>query len=298
MPDEEERPSLAEDRWLPDRMAALGFLLGGERRVADEWLRTLDRYFASIRDAVFSGSGQWRTVDPLGVMASAERFGRLLGEFLDAAILRLIGDAYMRVHGEGVEFSNRPWVRQHLQDVSNRLVRVPDEVFNLMRVQLDDGINDGESIPELAARIDSDLLSAGSERWTNRAVVIARTETVSAYNGATQDAFELLGEELDEPLEKVWLASMDARTRDSHFKADGQRVPLDSSFMVGGFPGLYPGDPMLPAKERIQCRCTVLYVEPGEDTDMSGRGMRDQQDIDREIRSRADRGIIRARDEE
>lgn len=296
----EQRPSLAEDRWLPDRMGALGFLLEGERRVADEWLRTLDRWFASVHDAVFSGSGHWRTVDPLGVQSGIAAFARLLGEFVENAIVAVIRQAYFRVHGEGVAFTNRPWVQQHLREVTNRLVRVPDEVFNLMRVQLDDGINDGESIPELAARIDEDLLSSGAERWVNRAVVIARTETVSAYNGATQDAFELMAEEelFEEGLEKVWLASMDGRTRDSHFAADGQRVPLDSSFMVGGFPGLYPGDPLLPAKERIQCRCTVLYVEPGEETDMSGRGFRAEREINREVDRRRERGIIRARDEE
>ncbi len=296
----DERPDLSEDRWLPDRMAALGFILEGERKIADEWVRLLDQWFSDISRNVFSGSGRWRTVDPYGVQAGVESFARLLARFAEDAIAWVIGRAYERAMGHSYEFSNRPWVQQHLREVTNRLVRTPDEVFNLMRRQLDDGINDGESIPELAARIDAELLSAGSERWQGRAVVIARTETVSAYNGGTQDAFEVMDEEglFEEGLEKVWLASMDARTRDSHFAADGQRVALDGAFQVGGFPGMYPGDPALPAKERIQCRCTVLYVEPDEDTDMSGRGMRDQQDIDREIRKRAERGIIRARDEE
>lgn len=295
-----DRPDLGEDRWLPDRMAALGFMLEGERRVADEFIRLLDQWFEAIRGSVFSGLGtQWATVDPLGVTGGAATFARLLREFIDRAISWVIREAYYRAVGEGYEFSNRPWVAQHLQDVNNRLVRVPDEVFNLMRRQLDDGINEGESIPELAARIDQELLNANAERWVNRAVVIARTETVSAYNGATQDAFEVMAEAdlFDEGLEKVWLASMDARTRDSHFAADGQRVPLAGSFIVGGFPGRYPGDPLLPAKERIQCRCTVLYVEPDEETDMSMRGFRDEQDIAREIARRRERGIIRARDE-
>lgn len=292
-----DRPTLQEDRWLPDRMAALGFILEGERRVADEFIRLLDQWFESVRRAVFTGLGtRWATVDPLAVQAGMPTWSRLLGEFIGRAVSWVIRQAYLRVLGEGYAFSNRPWVAQHLQDVQNRLVRTPDEVFNLMRRQLDDGINQGESIPELAARIDQELLNASAERWHNRAIVIARTETVSAYNGATQDAFEIMAEELDEPLEKIWLASMDARTRDSHFVADGQRVALDQAFEVGGFPGMYPGDPALPAHERIQCRCSVLYVEPGEDVDMSNRGMRGEDAERAEVARRADRGIIRTRD--
>lgn len=293
-----ERTDLGEDRWLPDRMAALGFLLEGEAKVADEFVRALDQWFTAVRGAVFTGLGtRWATVDPLALQALTPRWAELLAEFLADAVAWVVGQAYARVMGEGYAFTNRPWVAQHLAEVENRLVRIPDEVFALMRRQLDDGINDGESIPELAARIDEELLRAGAERWQNRATTIARTETVSAYNGATEDAFEVFEEAFGIELEKVWLASMDHRTRDSHFAADGQRVPKNGAFVVGGFPGAYPGDPMLPAGERINCRCTVLYVEPGEETDMSGRGMRDEQDIKREIRSRAKRGIIRWRDE-
>lgn len=293
-----DRPDLSEDRWLPDRMAALGFLLEGEQRIADEFIRVLDQWFTAVRRAVFSGLGtRWATVDPLGAQAAAPAWARLVEEFIAEAVAWVVGQAYHRVLGEGYAFTNRPWVAQHLEDVYNHVVRVPDEVFDLMRRELDAGINDGESIPELAARIDEQLLRAGAERWQNRAVTIARTETVSAYNGATEDAFEVFEEAFGIELEKVWLASMDHRTRDTHFAADGQRVPKNGAFVVGGFPGQYPGDPGLPAKERINCRCTVLYVEPGEETDMSGRGYRDEQDIQREIRSRAERGIIRWRDE-
>lgn len=292
----DERPTLQEDRWLPNRLAALGFILEGERRVADEWIRTLDDWFEGVRGAVFAGQGRFRTVDPLGIWSGMQSFARLIGRFVERAITWVIGRAYRRVLGEGYGFSNRPWVQEHLREVQNKLVRTPDEVFNLMRRQLDDGINDGESIPELAARIDQELLNGNAERWTNRATVIARTETISAYNGATQDAFEVFEEVGDVDLEKIWLASMDTRTRDTHFAADGQRVGMRAPFIVGGFSGMYPGDPLLPAEERIQCRCTALYVEPDEDVDMSNRGMRGDDAELAEVARRAERGIIRTRD--
>lgn len=249
-----ERPSLSEDRWLPDRLAALGFLLEGERKIANEFIRVLDIWLKEVRGAALSGLGtRWVTVDPVAAQSAAPRWAALLAEFVERAVAWVVGRAYARVMGEGYAFTSRPWVAQHLEEVTNHLVRVPDEVFNVMRRELDTGINAGESIPELAERIDKELLSSGAERWQNRAITIARTETLSAYNGGTEDAFSVFEEAFGIELEKVWLASMDHRTRDTHFEADGQRVPKDGVFVVGGFPGLYPGAPELPAHERINC---------------------------------------------
>lgn len=294
----EQRPqNIGEDRWTPSQVAAVGFLIQAEQELAEEFVRALDQWFDGIRNAVLPGRGTpWASIDPLGVMGGIQRWARLMGRFAERAIARVIARAYEQVLGEGYPFTSRPWVAQHLETVQNRMVRTPDEVFDLIRRELDEGINRGESIPELAERVDEQLLNARVERWRNRATVVARTEALSAHNGGTQDAFAVWAEEFDMELEKVWLASMDHRTRDSHFAADGQRVPLHAPFTVGGFPAMYPGDPLLPAHERIQCRCSVLYVEPGEEVDMRNRGMYGDERERREVARRHARGIIRARD--
>jgi len=286
---------LGEDLWLPDRMAALGFLIQGERKVYEDYIRLMDGFFDAVRGAVLRPA--WRIIDPFGVFSGLIRFGRLLTDFLTGGVTWVLRNAYQRVAGESVPFSARPYVQRHLEEVRNRMVRTPDEVFGLIRRELDDGINAGEGIPELADRIDATLLSTDSERWRNRAVVVARTESLSAYNGGSYDAFQILEDELGEPLEKVWLATMDPRTRDSHFIADGQRAALDGVFSVGGASALFPGDPTLPAAERIQCRCTMLVVEPGENVDMANRGWKAASETTAEVEARAARGIIRARDE-
>lgn len=89
----------------------------------------------------------------------------------------------------------------------------------------------------------------------NRAVVIARTELVSVSNLGSQMGAESTGLKLL----KSWLATSDARTRHTHLQADGQTVPLKESYTVGGYPARYPGDPMLPAEEVVQCRCSQSY---------------------------------------
>ena len=71
-----------------------------------------------------------------------------------------------------------------------------------------------------------------------------------------------------------WLATSDSRTRPTHRAAEGQRVPVGQPFIVGGAELRFPGDPSGPPQEVIQCRCTMLLVEPGESVDLSNRQMR------------------------
>src|SRR5690606_37131366 len=117
-------------------------------------------------------------------------------------------------------------------EVRNRMVRIPDEVYDLVAGQDARGVNLGEGIPEIARRVDEVLSTTASERWPNRATVVARTEAIGALNAGRYDAFQALAEETGDEFEKVWLATIDSRTRPSHRPADGQRVPVTEPFMV------------------------------------------------------------------
>lgn len=99
--------------------------------------------------------------------------------------------------------------------------------------------------------------------------------TISALNAGRMDAFRAAAEEEpDIVFEKIWIATDDARTRPAHREADGQRVPLEDPFSVGGFDMMFPGDPTAPANLVIQCRCSFVLVEQGEEVDFSDRQMR------------------------
>lgn len=282
------------DPWLPARLAALAFLLAGEAAVFQAYLDMLNGWFAAIRPRIYRGG----VVDPLAVYSAPEEFKRGLGRFL-GSVRTVLHESQERVLGPDrlAEFDTLRFTVDYLASVENRMVATPDEVFDLVRSEVERGALEGLSIPEIAEEIDSVLLETSTGRWQNRATTVARTETVGAYNGGTEDAFQWLAEvdpELE--MEKVWLATIDPRTRDTHFAADGQRVPLWSPFIVGGFPGMHPGDKALPAQESINCRCTALYVEPGDSVDLAGRGWRAAKDEAREVRARAKRQVYRARD--
>lgn len=91
---------------------------------------------------------------------------------------------------------------------------------------------------------------------------IARTESLSAMNAAADEALmQVVDEGLAEPdaIRKVWDASGDSRTRETHAQADGQEVGLNEPFIVGGYPMMHPGDTSAPTEEVINCRCIVRH---------------------------------------
>lgn len=66
---------------------------------------------------------------------------------------------------------------------------------------------------------------------------------------------------------KQWVARHDERTRSTHAAANGQRVPLDQPFSVGGAALDHPGDRRGPAGEVINCRCiTIAASAPARGT--------------------------------
>lgn len=150
------------------------------------------------------------------------------------------------------------WLTAWLQtEGAKRIVGILETTRAQLRTTLLEGILAGESIPKLAARLRAVYGAFGAQRAT----VIARTETIAASNAARQAVAETSGRNL----RKVWLSTADPRTRDDHLMANGQSVPANAPFSVGGSKLMFPGDTSLgaPGSQTIQCRCT-LYYEPEE----------------------------------
>ena len=58
----------------------------------------------------------------------------------------------------------------------------------------------------------------------------------------------------------TWESMRDERVRNSHIKADGQTVPINEPFIVGGYKMMFPLDDSMgaPISEIIGCRCVEL----------------------------------------
>jgi len=60
----------------------------------------------------------------------------------------------------------------------------------------------------------------------------------------------------------IWVATLDGRTRETHGAMDGVKRKSDGLYH-GAITAAYPGDPALPAAERINCRCTQRFEIEG-----------------------------------
>lgn len=259
------------DPWLPARLDARINVAEAEASIRRAFWAALSRWLVETGRRVLAGSGP---VNLDAVWARAPMWREAVDAVVQGEIKAAMALAYRVLLGEGYPWDSRPFVARYLAEVSNRMVRTPDEVYDLVAGQVAQAVNLGEGIPKIRDRVDEVLSTTGTERWPNRATVVARTETIGALNAGRYDAFQAVAEEEGQPLEKVWLATTDSRTRHSHREADGQRVSVGGNFTVGGFSLAFPGDPSGPPQEIIQCRCSMLLVEPGEMTDMSNRQFR------------------------
>jgi len=259
------------DPWLPQRLEARMETAAVERDIRAVVWAALSNWLVQLARRIGRGEGR---PDIDAVRAMAPLWREAVDAILRGEILRAVGVAFAKILGPDYRYAARPFVTAYLAEVRNRLVRIPDEVYDLVAGEVAQGVNLGESLPKLRARIDNVLSTTGSERWPNRATVIARTESISSLNAGRTDAFRVVAADADEPMELFWLATSDARTRPTHEAAEGQRVPVGSPFIVGGFELRFPGDPLGPPQETIQCRCVPLLVERGESVDLSNRQMR------------------------
>ena len=109
-------------------------------------------------------------------------------------------------------------------------------IMRKLESELTTAILKGESIPNIAKRLKN-----VSEGYLGDTIRIARTETTRVENSAKQNVGDE-GKRLGFKMWKRWVATSDARTRPDHAAADGQEVPNDEPFIVGGEEMMYPGD--------------------------------------------------------
>lgn len=110
---------------------------------------------------------------------------------------------------------------------------------------------DGLGIDDIAEQLNDELFEGRLEGYV--AERASRTGVVASSNAGNHSAIQdssAIGEE--------WITSLDGRERDDHAEADGQIVPVDTAFIVGGVTMQHPGDPTAPVGQIANCRCTVV----------------------------------------
>lgn len=121
------------------------------------------------------------------------------------------------------------------------------------------GIEQGASNQEIAEQLERSAAFRPS-----RARLIAQTETTSAINRATNQAYvRFQEEEEDVQILKQWIASNDDNVRELHriLGNDATKgiVPADKDFSIAGYTGPSPAAFDV-AEMDINCRCTIAPI--------------------------------------
>ncbi len=149
-----------------------------------------------------------------------------------------------------------PGVLGFLASKESKITNVSDGVRQRVAENLAEGIAQGETVDDLAARVRE---AFDAER--GRSITIARTETAQAFAGGRFQAMKQWGIQTQE-----WISSKDDRVRDSHEALDGEVAAVGEHFSNGL---LYPGDPDGPPEEVINCRCAngAVVTESADEED-------------------------------
>ena len=170
------------------------------------------------------------------------------------------GTAVARLIAEEPELLRRRVVDGELCEAWNRKI-----IANCIT----QGIIQGESIDKIAKRMARDTAS----RDMKAMIRYARTAMTGAQNAGRQLAMEASVDQGITVL-KVWIATLDERTRDAHADLDGQIVDVKEPFDSELGPIMYPGDPAADDANVWNCRCTLGYEYP----DSPSKGQRYDQE--------------------
>ena len=141
----------------------------------------------------------------------------------------------------------QPWLDRRIAFWSER---VNTETARLLIQEVEEAIVGGESIRQIQTRVERVFEFADVVRSER----IARTEVQAAMNEAAVETYRQSGV-VDR---KIWLATLDERTRDAHLEAHKQIVALEANFLVGGEAISHPGEGR--PGNAINCRCAVAPV--------------------------------------
>jgi len=131
-----------------------------------------------------------------------------------------------------------------------------DSAWEKISGELTLGILGGKTPQEVAKAIGMNLTDPSIFTSIGaRAEVITRTEMGRVFSTAAEMRMEDAANQV-KGLEKQWRhAGHPMKPRPTHLAADGEHVPVDEPFDIGGVMMMYPRDPGAPIEEVINCGC-------------------------------------------
>lgn len=150
-----------------------------------------------------------------------------------------------------------PFSRIAFQNLGNER-----QIVEKLNRELDTWIRSKKGVDDLVKRIQKTINSSYS-----RAATIAQTERTRVQNEARFETIRDLNRQRVgmKRYRKQWVARRDGKTRDTHEELSGTVQYADRYFITkNGAKLMYPGDPLAPPGEIINCRCYIRKILPKE----------------------------------
>lgn len=235
------------------------------------WAKAKKRFVAAFEDekAALLAYIKKNGADEKGVTQFLHSYNKPWKKALDSVYSDVIGD-FANMPFKKRAAKNKKQFNELLDEATNRFIRLNTglkinqikgttmkKVENIIKTAYDNASTIAEvqaGLMDISVAVTDEVTGEIGVAYTkfsaSRALMIARTEVGAAAGEGQQQAFDLSGFE-----QKMWIASMDKSTRDSHAALNGEIVDIDKSFSNGL---MYPGDPAGGADEIINCRCTMV----------------------------------------
>lgn len=233
------------------------WLLACEERIARRVVNALTTIVEDAVDAYLStlvAAGDMGVFDGIparwGLFVDEVLLDELTGMYLSGGLSAWIaadsdGDIPERIVTEFTQVINQNAV-SYAQVAQNRMADVGLTTWNMIKDQVSKAILTGESVEKTRDEI---MRNVGFSK--KRAEMIARTETINAFNNGDWDGDQALGE--FGPVYKYWMATLDARGRETHIAANRQVKLMSEPFIVGGEEMMFPHAPGASAKNVVNC---------------------------------------------
>jgi hypothetical protein len=170
----------------------------------------------------------------------------------------------------GIGFENPLWLARLRNlitgsEVGQRVTSVTKTIGNRIKQSLLESSQQFVSMRKTIAKLRRDV---DDPYVRSRAELIARTEVTYVSNLAQEQAATEIAAEVGIDLMKVWIRTIDNRTRDTHYNAPREAIKADEKFKIGGKKMDKPGDPAGGLREVINCRCVVSYLPADDHEDL------------------------------
>ena len=234
-------------------------------RVIAAW--RLARYEARLKAAVVAALAEQRRRlslrpgSPSGDPFDSATWPDTVREYVEPVAASILAEVYENVTKQTGSSDAMAAARDALiNEQLSGIVQMATDLGNELAPRLAAAAANSLNVSSLNATISN--IFTGADGSADR---VART--VSGFsNGLAVQAGTSVNEQT--PMTKIWVTAGDDRVRPDHADAEGQSVPVDQPFDVGGEALMFPGDPNGSDAEILNCRCWVSVV-PAQGTTAS-----------------------------